>query len=171
MNNRTQLFTLVKPANGKSSQYFQKINTYIWFHLKYFWLSSLLEVKMIKIPYFRPINPPKQIKMTGPSVNTVLFVNFMIYCLLFLRTYQCWCSWDPNKRLILQPSAQCWLEKEGVPLFWIKHKMIISNNQIQSCFYQIFHFPLRIFQSCNIQKTVLNTDPLFPYLNFDKLDN
>ena len=44
-------------------------------------------------------------------------------------------------------------------------------NRVQSGFYQIFHFLLRISQSFNNQKTVLNTDPLFPYLNFDKLDN
>ena len=151
---------------------FLTTNVYIWFHLKYFWLFSLLEVKMIKIPYFRPINPPKQIKMTGPSVNTVLFVNFMIYCLLFLRTYQCWCSWDPNKRLThFATICPLLTGKREVPIVLNKNKMIISNNRIQSCFYQIFHFPLRMFQSCNIQKTVLNTDPLFPYLNFDKLDN
>ena len=41
-----------------------------------------------KIPYFSPINPTKQIKMTGPGVNTVLFVNFMIYEEVFLGTDQ-----------------------------------------------------------------------------------
>ena len=50
---------------------------------------------------------------------------------------------------------------------------IIANSLIQSSFYPIFRFPLTILQSFsfNIQKTVLNTTPLFPYLNFDRADN
>ena len=134
-------------------------------------LFSPLQVKMIKIPYFRPINSPKQIKMTGPSVNTVLFVNFMIYYQLFHKNLSVLMLLRSKQKTHFAIICPLLTERRRGPIVLYKNKMIISNNRIQSRFYQIFHFPLRIFQSCNIQKTVLNTDPLFPYLNFDKLDN
>ena len=52
---------------------------------------------------------------------------------------------------------------------WKVHTLLTPNPD--KSFYHIFHFPLIILQCFNIQKTILNTDPLFPYLNFDKPDN